>query len=83
METVTLSVCTIWKSFSLERFFQHEYGTSREGSYSPGPCVFVWSAPAMKSFGERVRGARVMPSSSYGRCSLRGAGTGRRAPPAA
>ena len=34
-----------------DRFFQQEYSTTRLGSYSPGPCVFVCTTPAKKSLG--------------------------------
>lgn len=36
-------------------FFQQLYSTRRDGSYRPGPCVFVCTAPEKKIIGERRR----------------------------
>ena len=62
-EISTDSVCRMKKSCSLDRFFQHEYSTTRLGSYSPGPCVFVCTTPAKNRFGRPGRGfeARAGP----------------------
>ena len=37
------------------RFFQQLYSTRRDGSYRPGPCVFVCTAPEKNTVGERRR----------------------------